>query len=307
MSTPAITPTTYKSRPALRVETSTLTALLLPEDGGKLVSVTAKRDGFEFLCQNPAPDYARLAYDGSYIDSECASWDDMFPTIDPYTPAAGEYAGVTYPDHGEVCRLPMEAAVEGDSVVLSCASRLCAVDFQKRVTPEADGALALTYTLSNRGREDFPYIWAAHCMMKGADDLRVETPYPADAPVAYMFGTEGLPNGGDTLPRDRLMGYEAGRGAAYKYYYTQPTDGGFLRAVYTESGHSFEMDYRESAAAIPYVGLWINNGAFKDYYNIALECATAPYDAPHKAMARGYCSVLPAGESLTFTVRVRVE
>ena len=303
MPTPAITPAVYKSRPALRVETATLTALFLPEDGGKLVSVTANRDGFEFLCQNPAPDYARLTYDGSYVDSECASWDDMFPTIDPYTPASGEYAGVTYPDHGEVCRLPMTVTTEGDSVTLSCTSRLFAVDFEKRITPEQDGALALIYTIRNRGREDFPYIWAAHCMMQGADDLRVETPYPADAPVAYMFGPEGR----ETFPRDRLMGYGAGTGAAYKLYYTEPTDGGFLRAVYTESGHAFEMDYRDSAAAIPYVGLWINNGSFKNYYNIALECASAPYDAPHKAMERGYCSAIPAGESLTFTLRVRVE
>ena len=303
MPTPAITPAVYKSRPALRVETATLTALFLPEDGGKLVSVTSNRDGFEFLCQNPSPDYARLAYDGSYVDSECSSWDDMFPTIDPYTPEAGEYAGITYPDHGEVCRLPMTVTTEGDSVVLSCTSRLFAVDFEKKITPEADGVLALTYTIRNRGREDFPYVWAAHCMMQGADDLRVESPYPADAPAAYMFGPEGR----ETFPRDRLMGYGAGTGAAYKLYYTEPTDGGFLRAVYTESGHAFEMDYRDSAAAIPYVGLWINNGSFKGYYNIALECASAPYDAPHKAMARGYCSVIPAGESLTFTLRVRVE
>lgn len=303
MPTPAITPAVYKSRPALRVETAALTALFLPEDGGKLVSVTSNRDGFEFLCQNPAPDYARLAYDGSYVASECASWDDMFPTIDPYTPASGEYAGVTYPDHGEVCRLPMTVTTEGDSVTLSCTSRLFAVDFEKRITPEQDGALALTYTIRNRGREDFPYIWAAHCMMQGADDLRVETPYPADAPVAYMFGPEGR----ESFPRDRLMGYGAGTGAAYKLYYTEPTDGGFLRAVYTESGHAFEMDYRDSAAAIPYVGLWINNGSFKNYYNIALECASAPYDAPHKALERGYCSAIPAGESLTFTLRVRVE
>ena len=303
MPTPAITPAAYKSRPALRVETATLTALFLPEDGGKLVSVTSNRDGFEFLCQNPSPDYARLAYDGSYVASECSSWDDMFPTIDPYTPEAGEYAGITYPDHGEVCRLPMTVTTEGDSVTLSCTSRLFAVDFEKRITPEQDGALALTYTIRNRGREDFPYIWAAHCMMQGADDLRVETPYPADAPVAYMFGPEGR----ETFPRDRLMGYGAGTGAAYKLYYTEPTDGGFLRAVYTESGHAFEMDYRDSAAAIPYVGLWINNGSFKNYYNIALECASVPYDAPHKALERGYCSVIPAGESLTFTLRVRVE
>ena len=84
--------TTYKSRPALAVTTPAMTALFLPEDGGKLASVTAA-DGFEFLCQNPAPDYAPLAYDGSYVDSECASFDDMFPTVDPYTPTEGEYAG----------------------------------------------------------------------------------------------------------------------------------------------------------------------------------------------------------------------
>lgn len=299
----SITQVTYKNRPALRVTTEALSALFLPEDGGKLVSVISNTDGFEFLCQNPTPDYAPLAYDGCYVESECSSWDDMFPTIDPYTPAAGEYAGVTYPDHGEVCRLPLTVTFEGESAVLSCTSRLFAVDFEKKITPEEDGALALTYTIRNRGREDFPYIWAAHCMLVGTDDLRVETPYPADAPAAYMFGPEGR----ETFPRDRLMGYGAGTGAAYKLYYTEPTDGGFLRAVYTESGHAFEMDYRDSAAAIPYVGLWINNGSFKGYYNIALECASAPYDAPHKALERGYCSVIPAGESLTFTLRVRVE
>ena len=299
----SITHDAYKGRPALRMTTATLSALFLPEDGGKLVSVTANADGFEFLCQNPAPEYARLAYDGSYVDSECASWDDMFPTIDPYTPAEGDYAGITYPDHGEICRLPMTATVERDTLTLAYTSRLFPVAYEKRITPESDGALAMTYTIENHGREDFPYIWAAHCMMKGADDLVILTPYPTDAPVAYMFGPEGR----ETFPRDRLMGHSPGKGAAYKYYFTEPTDGGFVGVHYTRSGHRFEMDYRANADAIPYVGIWINNGEFKNYYNIALECATAPYDAPDKAMERGYCSVLKAGKPLQFTIRVRVE
>ncbi len=293
---------TYKNRPALRVTTEALSALFLPEDGGKLASVTSNTDGFEFLCQNPAPDYAPLAYDGCYVESECSSWDDMFPTIDPYTPAEGDYAGITYPDHGEVCRLPMTVATEGDTLILSCASRLFPITFEKRITPEPDGALAMTYVITNKGREDFPYIWAAHCMMKGTDDLVVHTPYTPDAPVAYTFG----PKGRESFPRDRLMGYLPGEGAAYKYYFTEPTDGGFLTAEYTASGHRFEMDYRSDAAAIPYIGIWINNGSFKDYYNIALECATAPYDAPDKATEKGYCSVLKVGETLQFTIRVRV-
>ncbi len=293
----------YKGRPAYRVVTSALEAVFLPEDGGKLVSVTSRRDGFEFLCQNSAPEYARLAYDGSYIASECASWDDMFPTIDPYTPTTGEYAGVTYPDHGEVCRLPMEVSQDGNTLILSCQSRIFHITYTKAIVAEADGALALTYTIENHGREDFPYIWAAHCMLRGADDLVVHTPYAADAPVAYMFG----PDGREVLPRDRLSGYAPGTGAAYKFYYTEPTDGGYLRGAYTASDHALEMDYREGAAAIPYVGLWINNGKFKDYYSFALECATAPYDAPDKAMEKGYCSVVRAGETVSFTVRVRVE
>ena len=299
----SITQVTYKNRPALRVTTRDLSALFLPEDGGKLVSITANADGFEFLCQNPAPDYARLAYDGSYVDSECSSWDDMFPTIDPYTPAEGDYAGITYPDHGEVCRLPMTVTAEGDTLTLACTSRLFPITFEKRITPEPDGTLALTYTITNHGHEDFPYIWAAHCMLQGADDLEVYTPYPAHAPVAYTFG----PAGRETFPRDRLMGYNPGKGAAYKYYFTEPTLGGFVGAHYTRSGHRFEMDYRENPDAIPYVGIWINNGSFKNYYNIALECASAPFDAPDKAKAKGYCSVLKAGERLRFTLRVRIK
>ena len=141
-------PDTYKGRPALRVETGALRALFLPEDGGKLASLTAP-DGFEFLCQNPAPAYARLAYDGRYIESECASWDDMFPTIDPYTPPTGRYAGMTLPDHGEGCRLPMTVEELPDGVAFRADSLLCPVSFCKEVRAEADGALALTYTLTN--------------------------------------------------------------------------------------------------------------------------------------------------------------
>lgn len=298
----SIRPDHYKDRPALRVETDTLTALYLPEDGGKLVSLKAARDGFEFLCQNPDPAYARLAYDGSYIDSECASWDDMFPTIDPWTPGEGPFAGKTWMDHGEVCRLPMQTTVTDTAVRMRTSLRELPVDYEKVVTPQPDGLLAVTYTLANRGRHPFPFIWAAHCMLRGTDDLIVETPYPVDAPAAYMFGGDEAP----ALPRDRLIGYAPGTGPAYKFYYTDPTDGGFVAGKYTGSGHRFEMDYRADAAAVPYVGIWINNGSFKNLYNIALECCTAPYDAPDKALQKGYCSVLEPGETRTFTIRIRI-
>lgn len=292
---------TYKDRPAIRVETGTLTALFLPEDGGKLASLTAA-DGFEFLCQNPAPAYARLAYDGRYIESECASWDDMFPTIDPYTIPQGALAGMTLPDHGEICRLALMVEPIADGVALQVDSRQFPLSFRKEIRSECDGALALTYVLSNRGDTPFPCLWAAHCMLRGQDDLRIDTPFAADAPVDYMFGATAA----DNRPRDRLTGYAPGTGAAYKFYYTSPAPEGWLSGTYTASGHRFELDYRADVAAVPYVGIWINNGGFRNYYNIALECCTAPYDAPDKAEAHGYSAVLPPHDEVRFTLRVRI-
>ena len=295
--------TTYKSRPALAVTTPAMTALFLPEDGGKLASVTAA-DGFEFLCQNPAPDYAPLAYNGSYVDSECASFDDMFPTVDPYTPTEGEYAGITYPDHGETCRLPYEVQISGGSVKLSATSRILPLTYEKVITPQSDGSMTVTYTIKNSGNESLPFIWAAHCMLRGQDDLRIVTPYPQGTPLTYMFGATPA----DGLPLDRLSGYEPGLGRAYKYYFDEPSDGGFVGGVYTESGHRFEMDFGTPfGSALPYLGVWINNGSFKNYYNIAIECATAPYDAPDRAMQSGYCSEIPRGSKWEFTLRIRVE
>lgn len=297
-----IRPTTYKSRPAFAVGTSAMTAIFLPQDGGKLASVKAT-DGFEFLCENPSPDYTPLAYDGVYTRAECASFDDLFPTVDPYTPVSGAYAGVTYPDHGEVCRLPYEAQVSGNTLTMTAQSRLFPLTYQKEITPGSDGTVAIRYGIRNRGEHRFPYIWAAHCMLRGQDDLRLLTPYPPEAPKTYMFGATA----DEGLPTHSLMGH-APDGRAYKYYFDEPSDGGFVGGLYTASGHRFLLEFGTSGgSALPYLGVWINNGTFKGYYNIALECATAPYDSPQRAMERGYCSELPPHSDLVFTIRIRVD
>lgn len=117
----------YKDRPAIRVDTGALTALFLPEDGGKLASLKA-RDGYEYLYQGPESRYRRLTVDGSYIEAECSGWDDMFPTIDPYQPEGLPL----YPDHGEICRIPLEHIHGADSDLLRADSRLFPSPFPRR-------------------------------------------------------------------------------------------------------------------------------------------------------------------------------
>lgn len=306
----SVSPATYKDRPAFRITSGVIDALFLPEDGGKVASVVNRRDGFAYLCENPAEKYGRLAYDGRYVDAECAGWDDMFPTIDPWTPAKGDFSGVEWPDHGEISRMPATVTQTDTALVLSFESRILPYRYVKTVTPlsehaagpSADG-FCVTYAVTNTGKCPLPYIWAAHCMLAGSDGLRITDAYPPDAPRAYMFGGKNAPS----LPTDRLTGFVPGNGDAYKYYYLTPTPRGYVRASWTDASHSLTFDWSGYESCLPYVGLWLNNGRFHNLYNIAVECCSSPYDSPGLAGEHGYARSLQPGETVSFSLNLIFE
>ena len=284
----------YKNRPAITVESSGLKGIFLPEDGGKLASLVTP-SGRELLVQNPGAEYAVLTPTGSYADAECSGFDDMFPTIDPYTPQEGPYAGVTYPDHGEACRYPMQAEITDSSVILHGKSRLFAVTYDKAITPEQDGSISVRYTFTNHSAEPFLYLWAAHCLLKGTPDGVVTSPYPQDAPVQMMFG----PPNAEQYSRIQL-GEAPSDLPAYKYYYLEPAAEGFCGYQYPSCREEFRLIY--DPAKLPYLGIWLNNGGFNGLYCIGLEPCTAPFDRPDLAEQRGCASKLPPNSSFSFTL-----
>lgn len=284
--------TRYKDRPAIAVKGERLTAVFLPEDGGKLASL--RDESREYLAQAPGVQYRRLTPEGEYVPSECSGFDDMFPTIDPYTPDSGLHPGKTYPDHGEVCRYPMEVNLSEETLELTFRSRLFEVGFQKRICPE-EGGIAIHYRLENRGTEVFPYIWAAHCMLQAQPDAQIVFPYPKDAPVRNMFGRQ--------LSKIQTQPFSPD-GESYKYYFTEPIPEGWCGYRYAD-GKTLMLRY--PGEIVGYLGIWINNGSFKYMYNIALEPCTAPYDRPDAAMREGCCSCLQPGQVLEFRLLLTVE
>lgn len=229
------------------------------------------------------------------MDAECSGFDDMFPTIDPYTPQRGKYQGISYPDHGEVCRLETEWEIQENSVHFQVQSRLFPIVFQKTVTTDSDDAISVHYQLQNHGDEEFPYIWAAHCMLKGDDHAEVITPFSPQAPIRMMFGPEV-----HALSRHSLSGYRQD-GNTYKFYYTDKIPKGYCGYRYHARQEELLLQY--DAQKIPYLGVWFNNGSFKEMYNIALEPCTAPFDTPDAAKAAGAQSVLPPKGCEQFTLR----
>lgn len=256
--------------------------------------------GFEYLAQAAGLHYRRLTETGDYVASECSAFDDMFPTIDPYVADYGAFAGIPYPDHGEVCRLPCEVAITDQAVTFTCRSRLFRTVFSKTVF-EDNGALAIGYRIHNAYDEPFPYLWAAHCMLAGEEGACVITSYPDDAPIRMMFGSQEFPN----WKRDALGAYDPVNGSTYKFYYTEPAQRGEVAYRYRSTGRTLRFCYDENK--IPWLGVWMNNGAFKGMYNVALEMATAPYDSPTEAMRYGACRYLPPKGEESFTLRIIVD
>ena len=289
----------YKDRPAVCVESKALTAVFLPQDGGKMASLRVKSSGKELLCVKAGENYKVLSYDGDYVSAECSAFDDMVPTVDPYTPEDGAYKGITYPDHGEICRIGYDALPFRDGVMLHGNSRIVPVEYEKTILAAEDGGLDIEYCISNHGTVPFPFLWAGHIMLQGEDGVRVFTPFGEETPTEMMFATEGVSQ--EELPRDRLTGYRSGEGAAYKFYYLEPMREGKFGLHYPDGSRlTFQVDSRK----IPYLGIWFNNGEFQDLYSITPEPCTVPFDAPDRAAKRGYESVIPAGDRFTFTIHI---
>lgn len=291
----------YKDRDAILVESELLRAAFLPQDGAKMASLTDLTCGKELLAVRAPEEYRVLTYDGSYVDAECSAFDDLCPTIDPYTPEKGACRGIPYPDHGEWCRLPFEVRIEDGQVIFSAKSRLFPLRYRKSVSVAQNGGLLIRYSVANEGTEALDWLWAGHIMLRGEDGMRLITPFAPDAPAETVFATKGYPP--EALPRDRLTGFRPGEGATYKFYYLDRMAEGCFGVRYRD-GRVLSFDYDETK--LPYLGVWLNNGGFQGIYNLAPEPCTAPFDAPDRAAKRGYESKLPGGSVFAFDMKINI-
>lgn len=292
---------TYRGRPAIAVEGGGVRVLVLPEDGAKLVSISAL--GREWLAEQPparaSGQYRRLGYHDRYVDAECCGFDDMFPTCDPWTPGTGPFAGLTWHDHGETCRIAYDTVPVSGGVCLRAVSRRFPLTYSKTVTADNDG-VRLTYHIENTADVPFPALWAGHCMLRGEDGARVITPFDESAPRIVMFG----PDNADQLPHDRLIGYTPDTGAAYKFYYEAPVPEGQI-GLRLADGRALTFHY--DPTILPWLGIWLNNGRFQRLYTIALEPATLPYDSPGRAAEHSFHAEIPPHASLHFSILIRAE
>lgn len=304
-----ISKTTYKGIPALECETDSIRLKFLPENGCRLQSIVDKQSDKEFLALDPDHFFKPQFLGGSYVEGDVSGCDDMFPTIDPMTFDEGERKGIEYPCHGEVCRVAHKVEMSEDGFSTFYHSQSLNYDYKKTITEGENGGVKISYEITNTGNDDFRCMWAAHFMAAAEKGGYAVTPFEDGDKGEIMFdedGQYGKRNDVFAVPKAALCSGEYSKSAnAYKFFYLDKLSEGKVGYFVPSVGKAVTLRFDKEK--LPYIGVWVNNGRFKEMYNIAMEIATSPFDKPETAIERGIDFKIPAGQSFKFDITVTVE
>jgi hypothetical protein len=254
---------------------------MVPELGGRIISLTSIKTGREWCWHQPRPDWLWANDAGDPFDaSPQAGIDECVPSV-----AACQVKGRRIPDHGEVWyqdwSLDPEAlaARELRAVMPLTVSPFV---FSRTIRVGEDGTFVFDYSLHNTGTEPEPYLWCIHPLLNLEPGDRLELPTEVrrlrlngglGAPMAqgdYWDYPEPMP--GIHLDRCEVPGMPGGclKGFA------GPLETGRAAVVNDHTGDRFQFSW--DARSLPFLGLWINRG-HAGFHHVALEPATGAPDS----------------------------
>ena len=115
------------------LENEKIRITVLPEDGGRIVSLFDRTAGCELLWENPRTSRARRYYGCCYDDMSAGGVEEAFPTVE-----ACRHIRTELPPFGEVWTLAWQAAQEDHCLALETQSLVWPATLQKTIT--LDGA-----------------------------------------------------------------------------------------------------------------------------------------------------------------------
>jgi hypothetical protein len=310
-----ITEATYKDVRSVVLESDFLRVEVIPESGAKMASLLHKRTGVEHLYQRPGEKFRSVGYADPFEKGEAAGFDEMFPTISACYCDVHPWAGALMPDHGEVWSIPWRFEVKEAAVRFWVHGVRFPYVLSKTISFESANTIHLQYCAENPSPFAFPAMWAAHPLFNASPGSRIILPesvrnivntVPGPALGAYggrfNFPVAMTPDGRDwDLSR---LGPNDGK-YFFKYFCLDELKEGFALIHDPETRETTAMCW--PVDQLPYLGMWVNEGAWEGQFNVAPEPCTAPFDRWDVARQWGRLPVVPALGSLVWELRLTVD
>ena len=303
-----ISPITWHTFDALALDSAEMRVVLVPELGGKIVSIfdrTCQREWLVPSLRTPR----RIVYGASFVEQDMSGWDEMFPTIVPCT-----VDGIAYPDHGEVWALPWRVEQAAGEVVLAVNGMAWPYSFSRSAALVSPRILELSYRLKNNAGTPFPCLWAAHPQFAATPATRIALPAGTEVinVIAYdpVWGSAGerhpwpKARGGDGAVWDLARVRPAENHTCRKFYL--PPEQPVSEVALVDEGKGCLLRMSWSSAELPYLGLWVDEGMYHHLPVAAPEPSNGYYDGLDRAIHNGRVLLLAPGEEQRWKLLVQL-
>ncbi len=306
------------------LENAYLHMTVVPEVGGKVLTLTKKDTGTQFFLE-PTHEYRKAGlpyYGAEYGRFDPCGFEDCFPTIAPCdAPINPEQAQKpnAFPEHGEVWSIPWDyhVASEGGAMYLHVTGVQLAYEFSKKI--RLDGpTVHMEYRVMNLADQPFAYIWAAQPLLEAPSGSRLLLGDEVETVFLDWTTDEALGQHGDYVPWPRLKSPQPINDAVISHsdrqeslkVYTDALTTGTCGYVRGDTGEILRMEF--APHQIPYLGIlvWRESGAQKGRKNrsprraVALQPSKGRPDSLQEAYARKEHAELGAFEMAEWTLRM---
>jgi galactose mutarotase-like enzyme len=303
-------------QPALVLETPALRFITIPGMGAKIVSLFDKRANREWLLPPIHRSFEPVAYGAPFIEQDMSGWDEMFPTINACQyPVDGRYKDAALPDHGEVWALPWQVnSITNDSITLSTAGRALPYRLARTTQVLSERRLRLALEVVNISPEPLVALWAAHPQFTVNRQTQIKLPEAVEYVVnvysppewGILSQTHPWPKAqtknGQLLSLDHIGAPNLR--ICRKSYILPDKPVSWAALQQGEAGDWIRLSW--DSDRVPYLGVWVDEGAYNPASTAALEPATGYYDSLDVAWQNNRVMHLPPNEPVRWHIDIEI-
>ncbi|HKW17981.1 MAG TPA: hypothetical protein VJO35_10770 [Terriglobales bacterium] len=305
---------------AVVIENGFLRLAILPELGGKIVSLARLESGHEFLLQSAEPKraYQLRSYGAKFEDYDRCGFDECVPTVAECLYPEEPFLAGQLPDHGDVWSLPSKVEIIGEQILCTTTLRSLPLLLMKKVQLQVN-TVRMDYEVKNLNQSTVKFLWSAHPLLRVEPEAEIILPREVHEVEVSWSKDERLGKAGDrcTWPKatDRFGRivelnkiFFATGGTAEKLFTSRLSEG-FCGMFLPRANESITMGF--DARSVPYLGIWVCQGgwpagrAAKDF-TIALEPCNGRPDSLKEAIDRNECATLPGYGTVQWWMEIEV-
>jgi hypothetical protein len=279
--------------PIVRLESDNLQVDLAPDVGGRIISLTERRSGHQFLWRNQGLKLKLLRSGSDYDPNFYGGIDELLPNDIPET-----ISDVSCPDHGELWTTALECEVEEERLVLRGTLPRFGLNYERRTTLRADiPELELDYRISNPTDRQRQFLWKLHAAVavQAGDIIDCPAGKGQVVDLAYSRQKTLAPFPWPTLA-GQAVNVVPERDGTMDFFYLFDLRSG--QVAWRRPKANLRLTYSFDTKVFPYVWLFASYGGFLGHYTVVLEPCTAMPISVNEAAAKHQCSALGPGQCL---------